>query len=148
MFKAPKLEYIDFGFASSVSIESNAISHLPSLTYFGIRNYNMENLTLPSDSLNLPENNNFHQLDIEYTTPKFQPGFITNLDPTTLFNFQNSNINTLDKDVFYDIFNTFATCAECDDIFQGHIISFEGLNCDCNIWWILEDPTFFEVIRT
>ena len=147
MFKAPKLTYIGFAFLSISSIESYAISHLPLLEYLKII-YNMGNLTLSTDSLNLPVNNNFQQLDITYTTLEFQPGFITNLNPTASFTFEGSMINTFDKEVFYDIFNSFASCAECDHNHNdGHIIDFGSLNCDCNILWILEEQAFLDVIN-
>ena len=148
MFKAPKLANIYFGFSPVKSIEAFAISHLSALERFQIRQ-NKAILTLSTNSLALPLKNSFIQLDTSYTTLEFQPGFITNLNPTASFEFEGSNVDTFDEAVFSDVFKSLASCADCNAYHEsGHITDIDNLECDCNILWILlEDETYLDVIN-
>ena len=107
---------------------------------------------LLEDTLAMTSAVNFSKLEMgEWENLEdFEPGFLKNIQPHAYIDFLDSNIGTISKDVFQDIFEILASYdGEVEDIYNppGHI-SFgrNPLKCDCSIKWILEDPKMLQII--
>ena len=154
MCQAPNLETLRLAYHPIASIEPKAFDHLPNLHELDLSgNVVIQPMKLLlEDTLAMTSAVNFSKLEMgEWENLEdFEPGFLKNIQPHAYIDFLDSNIGTISKDVFQDIFEILASYdGEVEDIYYppGHI-SFgrNPLKCDCSIKWILEDPKMLQII--
>jgi len=143
MFTAPNLKELRLSSNPIVSIEPFAFEHLESLEILNLSGLGSSQLltTLETDVLTLTSKNftglkmnNFGSLSV------LHPSFITNLQSYTILDFLNDNIAHIPQETFGDIFNTLSQGS-------GHVIvGGNPILCDCDIKWIIEDPTILSAI--
>ena len=140
---APKLRDLRFCYNPIATIEQEAFADLESLEWLDLAgNGANQTLThLETDSLKL-NSTNFLKLDFGYfnSLTSFSPGFISNIQPNTVFDFLDNNIMKIEEEAFRDILEVMKSGNGTINMGRNPLL------CDCSIEWLISEPELLAVI--